>query len=535
MTGTGLARLALLVAGLTAVASCTSAAPGGTEPKGTGTSAALATGGTFAIAGSEIHSFDPYSDFDAAFIAPFAYDSLVNVDARGEVVSGLARSWTATTTRAVFTLRSGITCSDGSALTASDVANAINQAKDPKNNFGPPQQILPTVPFTVTGDDKTGVVTVTMSSPFSFITRSIGILPIVCPRGLANLKSLDHATDGTGPYTLTSYKAGGPDTMTRRPGYAWGPDGAKTSVPGQPGKLVLEDIPSSSTAANLLLTGGINAAIVSGADTARLDAEHLYKVDISTVLGLTSFNQRPGRILADPKLRTALVEAVNRTKAGEVAVGGGKVDLAGDVKARGTACYGNAAANLPAYDPGAARRLLDSDGWKTGPGGTREKNGKPLHLTLITPPDQAATLPATSEFMAQEWKAIGVDTKVVTVTENALVADLYQTGNWDVFVNATPNEPLPSQLVPFLAGPVPPKGVNFAGISNAAYVRLTSKALHLAGDASCPVWLQAVGTLFKAADVLVIANGATPYYGYKATFALGNNFNLMPTTIRLYK
>ena len=272
---------------------------------GAGASAELAVGGTFTIAGSEIHSFDPYSDFDAAFIAPFAYDSLVNVDARGEVaMSGLAKSWTATTTKASFILHRGITCSDGSPLTASDVANAINQAKDPKNNFGPPQQILPTVPFTVTGDDSNGVVTVTMSSPFSFITRSIGILPIVCPHGLANLKSLDHATDGTGPYTVTSYKAGGPDTMTRRAGYAWGPGGAKTNVAGQPGKLVLEDIPSSSTAANLLLTGEINAAIISGADTARLDAQHLYKVEVSTVLGLTSFNQRPGRILADPKLRT---------------------------------------------------------------------------------------------------------------------------------------------------------------------------------------------------------------------------------------
>jgi peptide/nickel transport system substrate-binding protein len=533
MARTRLAALVLLVGTSVVVTSCTSSGTDAT-PKGNG--APLAVGGTFTSAGNEIHSFNPYSDFDAAFIAPFAYDSLVNVDASGQVVSGLAKSWTATTTTATFTLNSGITCTDGSTLKASDVANAINQAKDPKNNFGPPQQILPTVPFTVTGDDAAGVVTVKMSSSFSFITRSIGILPIVCPRGLADIKSLDHATDGTGPYALTDYKAGGPYTMTLRPKYAWGPNGAKADVRGQPAKIVLTDVPSPSTAANLLLTGAINAAIVSGADTARLNARGLYKVDINTVLGLTSFNQRPGRILADPKLRTALIEAVDRQKTGEVAVGGGKVDLAGDVKAKGTACYADAATgNLPAYDPAAAKRLLDSDGWKIGPGGIRQKGGKPLHLTLITPPDQAATLPATSEYMAQEWKSIGVDAKVVTVTENALVADLYQTGNWDIFVNATPNEPLPSQLIPFFSGTVPPKGVNFAGIDNPDYVRLTGKALHLAGDASCPVWLQAVGALFKAANVLVIANGGMPYYGYKATFTLGNNFNLMPTTIRLSK
>ena len=80
----------------------------------------------------------------------------------------------------------------------------------------------------------------------------------------------------------------------------------------------------------------------------------MYKVDINTVLGLTSFDQRPGRILADPKLRAALIEAVN-----------------------------NAATNLPGYDPAAAKRLLDSDGWKVGPGGIRQENGKRPRRTSV--------------------------------------------------------------------------------------------------------------------------------------------------------
>ena len=63
----------------------------------------------------------------------FLYDSLVNIDANGKMVAGLADKWEATTTKAVFTLRKGITCSDGSPLTATVVAANISFVGDPNN------------------------------------------------------------------------------------------------------------------------------------------------------------------------------------------------------------------------------------------------------------------------------------------------------------------------------------------------------------------------------------------------------------------
>jgi peptide/nickel transport system substrate-binding protein len=502
----------------------------------TAPNAPLAIGGTFVVDAGQFTSFDPYKDFNAAFYAPLMYDSLVNVDPSGKVVSGLAKSWTATATDASFTLNSGISCEDGSPLTASGVATAINTAKDPKNNFGPPQQLLPTVPFTVTGDDAAGVVTVKMSSPFSFITRSIGILPIVCPKGLSDLKSVDQHTDGTGPYQLTQFASDGPYVLTRRSDYTWGPDGATSRQPGMPQSIKLEDIGGSQTAANLLLTGEVNAANVNASDIGRLQRAGMTEVDVNTVLGITAFNERPNRLTHDPIIRRALVQATDRNKTAKVAVGGGDYTLAGDLKAKGTACYSDIAGHsLPPFDVNAAEQELTQDGWKPGSDGIRAKNGQRLALTAITEPDQYATLPAISEFMAQQWKTIGVDVTVRQVSGNALVNALYQTGNWDIFVNATPNEPLPSQLIPFQSGPLPPKGVNFAGINNQDYNALTKRALQVAGDASCPLWQQAAAALFQHADGLVIANGSTPFFGNKASFALGNNFNILPTTIRMYK
>jgi peptide/nickel transport system substrate-binding protein len=532
-----MARTATVLSAACAALTLCACASSSSSPSSSGhTSAPLLKDGTFVVSAGQFHSFNPYSDFNAAFYAPLEYDSMVNVDPTGKLVSGIARSWTDSATKATFTLNKTVTCSDGHRLTASDVASSLNAAKDPKNNFGPPQQILPTVPYTVTGDDTTGVVTVAMQQPFSFITRSIGILPIICPKGLANFKSLDKTTDGTGPYALTTWASDGPYVLTRRAHYTWGPGGATTAQPGMPATIKLKDIGGTQSGANLLLTGSVNDANVDGPDIKRLQRAGLFQVNVSTVLGLTAFNQRPGRLLDDPAIRRALVQAINRTETAKVAVGGGSFTLAGDIKAQGTACYANiAGSTLPPFNPTAAKQELSQDGWLPGPGGIRQKNGKPLNLVAITEPDQAATLPAISEFMSQQWKAVGINVKVQQVTGNALVADLYQTGNWDILVNATPNEPLPSQLIPFQSGPLPPKGVNFANIHNQAYVNLTKQALRVAGDASCPLWQQATGALFKNADALVIANGGTPFFGYKSSFHLGNNFNLLPTTIRMFK
>ena len=51
----------------------------------------------------------------------------------GGLVAGLADKWQGTTTKAMFTLRKGVTCSDGTPLTAGDVAANINFVGDTKN------------------------------------------------------------------------------------------------------------------------------------------------------------------------------------------------------------------------------------------------------------------------------------------------------------------------------------------------------------------------------------------------------------------
>ncbi|MFI6598613.1 ABC transporter substrate-binding protein [Nonomuraea sp. NPDC050536] len=511
-----------------AAAGCSAAGGNASQAQG-----ALVDGGTVKIGNnSEITSFHPYSQFGVSQ-AGYAYDPLVNVAADGKVTSGLAASWTATATDATFTLRKEVTCADGAKLTASDVVRSLEYAKDPKNKLVGAQTILPAgVPFTLRADDASGTVSVHLKSPYSFITRSIGTLPIICPAGLKDPASLERGSAGTGPYVLSGYQPGGPYTFTLRKGYAWGPGGATTDVPGIPGKIVISVVANESTRANLLLTGGLNVAGVSGPDVDRLRGSRLFTLDMPTVLGLTFFNERPGRPLSDLAVRRALITALDRGQLANVAAGG-KGRPAQAISATNTVCHADlATANLPGgEDPTGA---LKAAGWTPGPGGTLAKDGKPLKIRLLTSPALGSTLPSVAELMAKTWKALGVDVQLASVDLNALVNDMYKTGDFDVVMGSSPGVPFPAQLIPYFRGPEPPTGLNFAGSRNADYAELVGKALREADESSCALWNQAEAALFRDADALPIADGIIPFFGNKVTFGYTFSGGIAPTSLRMH-
>ncbi|MFD6425459.1 ABC transporter substrate-binding protein [Streptomyces sp. NPDC060198] len=488
--------------------------------------------GTVRIAASsETPSFDPYSAFGASQ-SRYAYDSLVNLAPDGTLVSGLATSWRATATTAGFTLRPGVTCSDGTALTPSAVARSLTYAGDPANQLAGAQTVLPNVPFQASADDRTGTVSVTAAAPFPFLTRTVGLLPVVCPSGLGRPHALDRVTAGSGPYVLTRYTPGGPYEFTVRDDYSWGPDGATTKEPGLPARIVLSVVPQASTAANLLLTGGIDIAGVSGPDRARLTGRGLHTADVATVVGLTFFNQRPGRTLQDRALRRALVSALDRQGLANVAVGG-TGSPATDFGAEGAVCHADLAdANLPARD---TARALRAAGWTRDAGGPLAKDGRPLRLRLITSPDLGPTLVSVAELMAREWTALGAEVDLVTESLPALVNAMYRSGDFDVVVGSTPGFALPVGFVPFFSGPAPAQGLNFAGVANPEYDALVAEALRATDTTGCGSWNRASAALFRSADALPIAQGRSGVYGHRTTFATTFGGQIVPTSIRLHQ
>ncbi|WP_329542607.1 ABC transporter substrate-binding protein [Streptomyces sp. NBC_01358] len=497
------------------------------------TSTPLVDRGTVRIAeSSETPSFDPYSAFGAAQ-ARYAYDSLVNLAPDGTLVTGLASAWQATTTTATFTLRPGVTCSDGTPLTASAVARALTYAGDPANQLAGARTVLPNVPFTASADDGTGRVSTTAAAPYPFLTRTIGLLPIVCPAGLDRPASLDRATQGTGPYVLTGYTPGGPYEFTVRDDYSWGPAGATTSRPGLPAHIVISVVPQASTAANLLLTGGVDIASVSGPDRTRLTGHGLTTADVATVVGLTFFNQRPGRVLADRELRRALVSALDRQGLANVAVGG-TGNPATDFGAEGAVCHADLAdANLPARN---AVEALRAAGWtRAADGRPLTRAGRTLRIRLITSPDLGPTLPSVAELMAREWTELGAEVDLVTESLPALVNAMYGSSDFDVVVGSTPGFALPVGFIPFFSGAAPAQGLNFAGVANPEYDALVAQGLRETDTTGCGTWNRAAAALFRSADALPIAEGRSSVYGYRTTFATTFGGQLVPTSIRLHQ
>ncbi|MFG1610470.1 ABC transporter substrate-binding protein [Actinoplanes sp. NPDC049265] len=503
----------------------------GTRDQG-GSAGAVVDGATFTLAVSaDPGNLDPQGSVTSNVfeMSQFAYDHLLNADSAGKISSGLATEWKVDGTKVTLTMRKGVTCSDGAPFTPADAAANVNYVADPKNK-SPFLGVLLPYGAHATVDDQAG--TVTVAAPDApFVLTGLGNLPMVCAAGMKDRKTLARQTNGTGPYQLKLAEPGNQYTYTRRAGYSWGPGGASTSTPGLPAEVVVKVIANETTAANLLLSGGLNAATVRGPDAQRLTAAHLYSSDQNNLLGEMWFNQSKGRVTAEQPIRLALTKALDLSQLAKVITsgrGGPATTLAADPP---VACPGKSVPDaLPAHDLAAAGQLLDQAGWTAGPDGIRAKNGKSLSVTFVHDTAGGPAGSAAAELAVAGWKQLGVQVTVKPQDQTAIGSTLFSTGDWDISW-----EPVgvgsPDQLRPFLSGAVPPNGTNFASINNADYQAGAAKAATKPGSAGCSDWLAAETHLVSAADVIPFANQTVKTFGNGARF--DQAMTLIPMSIRM--
>ncbi|HEX2133627.1 MAG TPA: ABC transporter substrate-binding protein, partial [Actinophytocola sp.] len=442
-----------------------------------------------------------------------------------------AAEWESTTTEATFTLRDGITCADGTELTATQVAANITFVGDPENASTRMGVFVP-AGTTATADDAARTVTVTAPAPDSFLARNVGSLHIVCAEGMANRELLAQGADGTGMFTLTEAVANDHYTLTRREDYAWGPGDWSSDQQGLPDQVVIRIVPNESTSANLLLSGEVNAAGFVGPDQQRLRARDLFRRDLLAVVGELWFNQRDGLPAADENVRRALVQALDLDELGQVLSAGNGEPATGLVPPGFGPCGGDTiGGTLPDHDLDAAARLLDQAGWTAGADGTRAKGGTPLALTLFHPTTLGPTMQAGAELVQQRWGDLGVDVTLKGGTDAEMGQLVGGQLPWDAaFVPL--NVTLPSQAVPFLSGPVPPDGSNFAAIDNQDYVAAVRTASSVAGADGCDAWAAAERLLYERLDVVPFVNSGRPTFGNGAEFELSQG-SVTPSSIRM--
>jgi peptide/nickel transport system substrate-binding protein len=511
------------------------AACGGGDDGGDGASTQYADGKTLTmVVGADPGSLDPHFASLSATqqIDYFLYDSLIGVASDGSLVPGLATDWEGTTTRATYTLRKGITCSDGTPLTASDVAANISFVGNPKNASSRIGVFVP-AGATATGDNATGTVTVESATPDAFLVRNVGALPIVCPRGMKDRSLLKTGADGTGMYTVAEAVPGSHYTLTLRKGYDWGPAGFTSAERGVPATIVLKVVANMTTATNLLLSGQANIATVIGPDEQRLRERRLYSQAVVLPTGQLWFNEKPGMPGSDVTVRRALAEALELDQLRQVVTNGTGKPATGMIAPHLRPCTGDTVgSNLPAHDPAAAKAALDAAGWTVGPGGIRQKNGVKLELALYYPTKLGSGFAAGATLVQQAWKDLGVQVELHGITDRE--GDTMVFGGQAAWGAAF--IPLgiasPGGLVPFVSGPTPPNGTNFAHISNDAYTAAATKAASMPDTAGCEYWNAAETALFKEVNPVPFADSPITTFGSGATFQLSQGF-VMPSSVRM--
>lgn len=500
--------------------------PGGGEaspaPDTSQAPAKYASGKTATIAlTTDPGNLDPhFTSLGVAYLVDrFLYDTLVNTNPQGKVIPGLATQWKGSNTKVTYTLRDGVKCSDGTTLTASMVAKNINFVGNPKNKssriglFVPPGA-------KATADNAAGTVTVTSPTPQAFLARSVGGLPIVCPKGMQNRDILKHGASGTGMYTISDVVPDDHYTLTLRKDYAWGPAGfAVSNHPGVPAKVVFKIIPNQATIANLMLAGQVNIAFrMVGPDTKRLSAKGLFESDKSQPLGELWFNEANGHPGSSEAVRRALTQALNLKQLRTTITSGSGRPSKGMVPPGLGPCKPiDVSSLLPDHDPAAAKNTLA---------------GKSVSLKLYYPTSGGPGVQAAAELMQKQWAAAGVQAEIQGASDAQIASVvLAGKGSWDAAIIPI-GVNLPSQLVPFLSGPTPPNGQNFASLDNSGYQSHVKDASSTVGDAGCSSWLAAEKSLYQHVDLVLFADTVTPSFGNGATFKLTGG-SIAPSSIRM--
>lgn len=490
------------------------------------------SGGTFAMAIKEDPgSLSPLTGVSLSqrALVPFAYESLVYLTEDGDLLPWLAESWTETPTSVTYVLKQGVTCSDGTPFTAETAAANISYQADAKNGtFWHGSNITEAMSATASGDK----LTITSKTPNPFLLSSTAGVEMVCQAGLDDPKSLDDATNGTALFQLSSAKAGSEYVYAKRTDYTWGPEEVESRTKGLPDRVVAKVVADESTATNLLLSGGLNAAGVAGADRKRLEEAGLGSKGVPNPLGEMLFNERPNRPTADERVRKALTLSLDRKSVAELVTDGHPEEMKSLVVQSPFTCVGSGPEwTLPDQDIEEAERLLDEAGYAAASDGMRAKDGKPLRIRFLYDAGTPSHAAAAEEVQA-EWKQIGVETELVAEDPSGWSTDLYQTYDWDTgFIQLAPGTPVVLSLF-YLGATAEKGGYNFMAAENPAYEKLANQAMTAKdADTACDLWRSAEKELVDRVDAYPLAQTESPTFFNKATADMP--WSIAPTSIRM--
>ncbi len=368
-------------------------------------------------------------------------DTLTSIDWDMKTVKpGLATSWTVSPDGKLYTfkLKDNVTFCDGRKMTADDVVYSINRlAKGtPKSpvwwRAGPVKEIRAKDPLTVEYE---------LEQPFSELPYQLSLFfASIIDRNSVEKLGANFGVqgfNGTGPFCWASWTPRSELVLTKHEGYNWAPPIFKNPSP-QVDKVIWRIIPDDNTRLAALQSGqgditqylpyiAINSLKTNPAIHMSQQPNYFwdyflgFKVDKPFVKDIT--------------VRRAITMGVNRAAIARAVFFG-----AGDV----ADSYLNPAAQdydpkskalLPAFDPAAARKLLDEAGWKPAADGIRVKDGERASFSIygILDPVWARS----AEAIQADMRRIGVEAKI-QMFDATIAWSKLATQEFDSFVMSYP-------------------------------------------------------------------------------------------------
>jgi peptide/nickel transport system substrate-binding protein len=409
-------------------------------------------------------SFSTFNPFLAYFagdleVLDAIYPTLTTPSQSGEPEPYLATKWTVSANHLAwtFTIRSGLKWSDGTPLTAADIAWTYHLIMT-NPAAGTANGALVGSFASVTAPNATTLVIKT-SSPVSDLLSTGATIPVVPEHVWAaqvkNLSSFRNMSSfpvvGYGPWTLTGYVPDQYATLTANKDFYADAPAYQT--------LVVQYYSDSDAAVDALRTGqldeidvlsatqydslrGSKSVSVYATESNIWDAIEL-NTGAHTQNGTKFGNGNPA--LADPVVRKAIALAINRRELVSKVLDGLGVTGAGYLPPSWPQWWWTPpASELEGYNPAEADQLLTAAGFKMGPGGVRidPKTHQPLTFRLGIHSDEI-TDSEIAPYLVEWLAAIGIKLNVQSMSFTQLNTVLPE-GDWDILMdswNVPTNDP----------------------------------------------------------------------------------------------
>lgn len=320
-------------------------------------------------------------------------------------------------TEYTFTLREGVTYSDGTPLDAENVVKNFDLF-----GTGDPDRALP-VSEAINNYDH-GEVIDEHTVKFHFSAPSPGFAQAVSTinSGLLSNDTLDrtgeefgpgNATEiiGSGPFVIADEQIGSELTLTAREDYDWAPPSlehqGRAAIDGVNFVVASED----SVRVGTVVSGQADIArTIAAPDESQFDADGLELVAAATNGVNNGLNLRFGHpFLEDIRVRQAIIAGIDREAIIDTLFTD-SYPLATGVLAKTALGYTDTSDSY-VYDPAKAEELLDEAGWELGSDGVREKDGDKLVLTF----NEALPQPRSKEVVTliqEQLAKIGIGVEI---------------------------------------------------------------------------------------------------------------------------